>query len=769
MIPAEPKRPTRWFPLAMLLVSITATDVAAQRGTRGPHLAYAFPAGCQRGSSCEIVIGGQHLKEATEVYLAGEGVEMEIVGWYRPMTRGEYNNLRMAMQEARERLIEERSETGISGKPSDAEVALAAGISEAQLKEMEVYRQRDRDPKRQPNEQLEEELTLRLTVASGAELGKRELRLLSDNAISNPLWLHVGQWTETYESEPNDLQANLTTGSLPLVINGQIMPGDADRISFDAKQGMRLVIDVAARDVIPYLADAVPGWFQAVLRLTDSSGQEVSFADSYHYRQDPVLYFEVPRDDRYTIEIRDSLYRGREDFVYRVTVGEIPFVTGIFPMGARVDSELTVELSGWNLTQTRLDVKTMSRRQYRPRLWYSADQGSGNSVRFPLQIDHWPEVIDQEPNNDPSSAQPITTRMTINGRIDHPGDEDVYRIDGGGRLVAEVHARRLGSPLDSMLTLTDAEGSEIAFNDDHEDLSEGLQTHHADSQLTASLPAGGEYYLHVTDAQHSGGNDFSYRLRLRAPQADYELRVVPSSIIARAAQVVPITVFALREDGFNQDIEMNLVDPPGGFRLDGGVIPGNADQVRMTLTMPETPLPQPIELAMEGSAPRRARSRSMITKPAVPAENMMQAFIWYHLVPVERWNVVVSGRRGAKMPFQVVTPQGRLTLSRGGETILPLLPQAKGMDADQLHVQLNEPPEGIEASIITDDMGSFAIQISTSSEEVEPGLRGNLLISVYREYTPEPTESNPAPRARRTDYGFLPAIPYEVSKRKSLR
>jgi hypothetical protein len=159
----------------------------------------------------------------------------------------------------------------------------------------------------------------------------------------------------------------------------------------------------------------------------------------------------------------------------------------------------------------------------------------------------------------------------------------------------------------------------------------------------------------------------------------------------------------------------------------------------------------------------------MITKPAVPAENMMQAFIWYHLVPVERWNVVVSRRRGAKMPFQVVTPQGRLTLSRGGETILPLLPQAKGMDADQLHVQLNEPPEGIEASIITDDMGSFAIQISTSSEEVEPGLRGNLLISVYREYTPEPTESNPAPRARRTDYGFLPAIPYEVSKRKSVR
>jgi len=753
-------------PIVLLLACLMPALATAQRPGSDPHLAYAFPAGCQRGTSCEIVIGGQHLNEASEVYLAGSGIEVEIVGWYRPMSRGEYNNLRMAMQEARERLIEEHSTKGISGRPSQAEVALAAGITETQLREMEIYRQRDRDPKRQPNEQLEEEVTLKLTVSDNAEVGKRELRLLTENAITNPLWLHVGRWGEVSESEPNDRQPGEITHAFPLVINGQIMPGDTDRFEFAARAGMKLVVDVAARDVIPYLADAVPGWFQAVLRLTDSAGNEVSFADSYHYRQDPVLYFEVPRDDRYTIEIRDSLYRGREDFVYRITVGEIPFITSVFPLGARVDSELKVELSGWNLTQSTIDIKTMTRRQYRPQRWYNADQGSGNSVRFPLQIDHWPEVVDSEPNNDPATAQLVDNRMTVNGRIDHPGDEDVYKIEGGGRLVAEVHARRLGSPLDSILTLFDADGKEIAFNDDHEDISQGLLTHHADSQLATSLPAAGEYYLHVADAQHNGGRDFGYRLSLRAPQADYELRVVPSSIIARAGQVVPITVFALRKDGFDQDIELKLVDPPSGFRIDGGVIPGEADRVRMTITMPDTALDVPVELAMEGSAPRRARSRSMIVRPAVPAENMMQAFIWYHLVPVERWNVVVSGRRGARMPFQAALPPQRLLLARGGETALNVVPLAKEFNADQLQIQLSEPAEGVTASIITNDFGAPAIKISTD-EEVDPELRGNLLISVYREYTPKPTESNPAPRARRTDYGYLPAIPFEVSKRKA--
>ena len=81
--------------------------------------------------------------------------------------------------------------------------------------------------------------------------------------------------------------------------------------------------------------------------------------------------------------------------------------------------------------------------------------------------------------------------MTINGRIDHPGDRDVFLIKGGGRLVAEIHARRLGSPLDSVLTLTDADGNEIAFNDDHKDMSQAMLTHDADSHLTASLPANG--------------------------------------------------------------------------------------------------------------------------------------------------------------------------------------------------------------------------------------------------------------------------------------
>ncbi len=166
----------------LLLSTFLVSDAFAQRRGNDPHLAYAYPAGAQRGTSVELTIGGQHLTEADEAFIAGEGVELKILGWYRPMSQGEYNNLNQKTRDAREKLIEERKAKGIAGRPSAAEVALAAGITDQQLREMEIYRQRARDPKRQPNSQLEEQVTVQFSVAEDAKPGKRELRFMTETA-----------------------------------------------------------------------------------------------------------------------------------------------------------------------------------------------------------------------------------------------------------------------------------------------------------------------------------------------------------------------------------------------------------------------------------------------------------------------------------------------------------------------------------------------------------------------------------------------------------
>ena len=93
---------------------------------------------------------------------------------------------------------------------------------------------------------------------------------------------------------------------LPAVVNGQILSGQVDRYRFAAKKGQHLVLAVSAQQLVPYIADAVPGWFQATIRLSDEEGKELAYSGSYRFHPDPVLHYEVPRDGKYVVEIHDS-------------------------------------------------------------------------------------------------------------------------------------------------------------------------------------------------------------------------------------------------------------------------------------------------------------------------------------------------------------------------------------------------------------------------------------------------------------------------------
>ncbi len=61
-----------------------------------------------------------------------------------------------------------------------------------------------------------------------------------------------------------------------------------------------------------------------------------AIADDFRFHPDPILHFEVPGDGRYTIAVYDNIFRCREDFAYRLAVGELPFITGVFPLGGSI-------------------------------------------------------------------------------------------------------------------------------------------------------------------------------------------------------------------------------------------------------------------------------------------------------------------------------------------------------------------------------------------------------------------------------------------------
>ncbi len=630
-----------WWAQPTLLVIFLAVAPNVWAQSRTPHIGYVYPAGGRQGDTFQIEISGQYLDGASNVYVSGSGVRATVIEHLAPLAGQLSNDLRLRMRE-------------LQKKGTDA-----AGFKET----AEIQKKFDASSNRIAYPVLSETVTCQVTIAANAEPGERELRLQVAAGLSNPLVFCVGQLPEFREKDwkAGPADANLTV-TLPAGINGRIVPGsferyrslvrrtqpylpaDVDRYRFTARKGQQLVLAVKARGLTPYLADAVPGWFQAAVTLYDAQGKELAYDDDYRFHPDPVLHYEVPQNGEYMIEIKDAIYRGREDFVYRIMVGEFPFVTSIFPLGCRAGEQAGIELKGWNLPTQKLTMDTKGKK---PGV-YPVSVRAKNLVSnpMPFAVDTLPESLEKEPNDELKSAQKVTLPVIVNGRIDPPGDWDVFCFTAraGSQIVAEVNARRLDSPLDSVLKLTDDQGRQLAFNDDHEDKGSGLHTHFADSLLTTAVPADGTYYLHLGDIQQKGGVEHAYRLRLSPPRPDFDLRVVPSVINVNAGGTARVTIYALRRDGFSGDITLALKDAPKGYVLKGDRVPANQDKAEVTLTVPPTPPAEPLSLTVEG---RATVGGQQIIRQAVPAEDMMQAFAYRHLVAAKDLKVAVIKRGGA--------------------------------------------------------------------------------------------------------------------------
>ncbi|MCB1126036.1 MAG: hypothetical protein KDM81_06045 [Verrucomicrobiae bacterium] len=642
--------------LQVALLLLLAPAATAQRN---PRIGYAFPAGGQVGNTFEVRLAGQFLDGVDGVRVSGGGVEAKVLEHVKPLTGRQLNLLRdriKALQEAVKAASREAREITFID-PAATNVVERLSRSEA-TQELAEMRARVANPKNRDreNRQLSEDVRLKLSIAADATPGTRELRLRTATGLSNPVVFRIGRLPEFIEHEPNENPAGPTrVPQVPAVVNGQILPGDVDCFSVRLKQGMRLVAAVSARQLIPYLADAVPGWFQATLTLRDPDGNEVGYSDDFRFQPDPLLCFEVPRDGDYRVEIQDSIFRGREDFVYRIVLGELPCLTGLFPLGGPAGETTAVELAGWNLPVAEMDVTATP--EFDGIRMVSVPDSELSWNRLPFAVDRLPERREQEPNDLAENAQEIELPVILNGRMERRDDRDCFRFNGrrGQDLVAEVTARRLESPLDSGLRIFGPDGAEVAFNDDHEDPGAGLETHHADSYVHLKLPADGPYLVQLTDTQHRGGSAFAYRLRLSAPQPDFALRVVPSAVNLRPGASAALTVYALRRDGFTNGIELALSDAPRGLVLNSGRptwIPAGRGEVTVNLFVPRAAVGHaPVAIGLEG----RARiAGQQVIHPAVPADDLMQAFIYRHLVPAQEWVVSVFGRPPTPGPFNRV-------------------------------------------------------------------------------------------------------------------
>jgi hypothetical protein len=372
----------------------------------------------------------------------------------------------------------------------------------------------------QPEKPNGVDLKLNLKADPDAKPGLREIRLVSPTGVSNPAQVWVEQYPLVVDKAPNTDPAKAQPIPLPAVISGNIdAPGDSDCYRFTAAKGQVLVFNV--------FAGRLRSGLDANLIVYDASNLRELASNNDTFGPDPFLAFTVPAHGEYVVEIRDLQYRGGPNFGYRIEAGQIPFVQSISPMTSRRGGVVEVKATGFNLGDAgniRLDLTNVPP----GRLPLRVTTPAGVSNELPFEVTERPEVVEAEPNDEFAKATNVVPGTDITGVIGAPNDVDFYRfeLDKPTRVVAEAFARRIGSPLDVILTLQDAKGNAIKTSDD----AAG-----ADARFGQDLAAG-EYVLSIRDLGYNGGPAYAYRLSVSptlaptdAPPQDFAMKFQPDA------------------------------------------------------------------------------------------------------------------------------------------------------------------------------------------------------------------------------------------------
>jgi hypothetical protein len=393
--------------------------------------------------------------------------------------------------------------------------------------------------------------SIQVIVSADAAFGAHEIRVAGPGGVSNPLTVNVGDLPEIAERTPNDQPASAPLIAFPAAISGVVTANaEVDYFRFKGKAGEKLIFDVQANRFGSPL--------DPTLIIQDSSGKELAKNEDAN-GLDPFIEFTPPADGEYAAKIYDLRFQGGGDYRYRIVAGPLPYLEYLFPFGGKRGSAVDLQLNGRNLDGTEKMVVMIAPDAPMGRQDVRARTPHGYSNPRPFEVGDLNEMAESEPNNDKDKANNLTPPIVVNGRMGEPKDIDFFRMKSPSdqKWVIEVEARRVGSPLDSLLTLMDSQGKVLQRNDD----SDG-----PDAKIEFDAKKDSEYLISLRDLTDRGGDRFGYRMTVRAPNTaqDYNLRVAGGRFRINRGGHAAVRCEVDRRNGFDGIVRITAESLPSG-------------------------------------------------------------------------------------------------------------------------------------------------------------------------------------------------------------
>lgn len=291
------------------------------------------------------------------------------------------------------------------------------------------------------------EAWLKVTAAADLARGSYELSVKSAGGESARVKLHVDDLRQA--TDPAQ------TETLPVSFWGTLeQPGKPVEFSFNAVAGQNLVCDLAAERLGSKALNAM-------LTLLDARGRVLAVNRGFDGSSDALLVHRLAATGRYTVRVSDLQYMASPEHFFRVSVGELPVVTGVFPLAVSTEKETEVLLAGENLP-TGASAKLKAGSMGEVSVPVDAERFRARKD-FKVLVSTTAEVNEVEPNDMPASATSIQIPGAVNGRLSKPTDADLFRFDAkqGQRWVIETMAARRGSPADTKIEVLHADGRAV--------------------------------------------------------------------------------------------------------------------------------------------------------------------------------------------------------------------------------------------------------------------------------------------------------------------
>ncbi len=467
------------------------------------------------------------------------------------------------------------------------------------------------------------QVVLQAQIPQTASLGLHLFRLVTPRGLSNALGLQVVSEPIISETaRPHQTAEEAQYLSVPAVVNGRLSEkGQRDFYAFRVPQGEELLFSVRS-DLGPsrtYQAQAgitlyrsSASWFDPnrVVRLavddpalswepfhryerTRSTGRFSLFQHVSHRFESPGRYFlsvgtfTGAGDPAHGYQLRIVRRRSAEP---QPVLGKLAHPD----QGDWLerDSATLRQLGSFQrpLEPNRLAILHRRSGKAPPigKLSASAESASteGHSSSLsPAHAFRLDPVPEAEPNNSLDRADTVKIPGLIEGRIQNPGDIDLFRFqaEAGQKLAFEIETPGVSPPhFNPWLKLLDAGGNELVSNIYMEYGGDGDDVNKTVERKTiVTIEQAGSYTLQIRDLTSvQGGERFRYRLLAR-PQVPHlgrveiSLGVTPSlstlidktdRINLEAGQAKEMVVVCEKEEGFEGNVVLTVDNLPPGVQ-----------------------------------------------------------------------------------------------------------------------------------------------------------------------------------------------------------